>query len=237
MKLEIGYNHLFEIRKEEVFDSKLKENFTVLYLSDLHLNKFGKNIVSRIIETIDELNPTLILLGGDYVDSKEGLFYFNSFLSSISFRQNIFAIAGNHDYYFGIDKIKKTIINNNIVWIEKKSFYLNLEQVVIRIDGNFINTDITNHDFSILCLHKPMNIDVFKNDYNIAFAGHLHGCQLVFWESENKLFPGQFFYKWNILKTKNNNCQYFVSKGLGDTLPVRYNCKKDIVFVQVNGNN
>jgi len=26
---------------------------------------------------------------------------------------------------------------------------------------------------------------------------------------------------------------YIISKGLGDTLPIRYNCRKDMIFVRV----
>lgn len=30
------------------------------------------------------------------------------------------------------------------------------------------------------------------------------------------------------------NCRYFISKGLGDTFPVRYNCPKDSILVEIN---
>ncbi|MBL0190281.1 MAG: metallophosphoesterase [Saprospiraceae bacterium] len=236
MKLEIGYNHSFEIRKE-THVTNCQDNFSVLYLSDLHLNKFSQSISERISATIDELNPTLVLLGGDYVDSQKGLIHLNNLLYSISHRQNIFAIAGNHDYSFGIGEIKKIMIDNNVVWLENKSFNLNFKNTKIKIDGNFLSKEKSTSDFSILLLHKPIHINKFKDNYNLALAGHLHGSQFVFWKSENKLYPGKFFYEWNILKTKLNNCQYFISKGLGDTLPIRYNCKRDLLFIQATNNN
>lgn len=236
MKLEIGYNYLFEIRRETCV-TNCSDNFSVLYLSDLHFNRFSKSISTRISKTIDDLNPTIILFGGDYVDSKKGLVHLKDLLSSISHRQNIFAIAGNHDYYYGIDEIKKSMTENNVVWLEKKTVCLNLGNTKIKIDGNFTNNETNSHDFSILLLHKPKHTNQFSNNYNLAFAGHLHGCQFVLWKSENKLLPGKLFYKWNILKTKQDNCHYFISKGLGDTLPIRYNCKRDLLYVQVIKNN
>ena len=236
MKLEIGYNHSFEIRRETCV-TNCPDNFTVLYLSDLHLNKFSQSIETRISTTIDELDPTIVCFGGDYVDSKKGLVHLNNLLSSISHRQNIFAIAGNHDYYYGIEEIKKIFIENNAVWLENKSVSLNFRNTKIKIDGNFINKQIDSYDFSILLLHKPKHTNQFSDNYNLAFAGHLHGSQFVLWKSENKLFPGKLFYKWNILKTKQNNCHYFISKGLGDTLPIRYNCKRDLLFIQAINNN
>ncbi len=236
MKLEIGYNHSFEIRRETCYLNCI-DNFSILYLSDLHLNKFSQSIYERIVKSIEELDPSIILLGGDYVDSQRGLNYLNLILNSISQRKNVYAVAGNHDYFIGIEKIKKSMFENNITWIENKSVNINLGNSKIKIDGNFIKNEIGIHDFSILLLHKPKHLSKFADSYNIALAGHLHGSQFVFWKSENKLFPGKLFYKWNILKTQQNNCHYFISKGLGDTLPIRYNCKKDLIFIQVLNTN
>jgi predicted MPP superfamily phosphohydrolase len=86
-------------------------------------------------------------------------------------------------------------------------------------------------------MHKPTDIKHFAERYNLAFAGHLHGCQFVLWKSNQKLFPGNFFYQFNILESIKNNCHYFISKGLGDTLPIRYNCKRDLIFIEVLNKN
>jgi hypothetical protein len=145
MKLEIGYNHPFEIRKEICVSPNCKNSFSVLYLSDLHLNKFGQSITIKIAEAIKELDPTIILFGGDYVDSQKGLTHFQNLLSSIANRKHMFAIAGNHDHYFGVDKIKTIILENSVVWLEKKSFKLNLKDTKIKIDGNFFTTVRTNN--------------------------------------------------------------------------------------------
>ncbi len=235
MKLEIGYNHSFEIRREKYL-ANCKDDFSILYLSDLHLNSFSKKVVEKIAAAIKSLNPTIILLGGDYVDSKKGLAHLNSLLASVSSRENVFAIAGNHDYFFGVDTIKEAMLLNNVNWIENGSFYCQLKKTIIKIDTKNNSNKNNNSDFSILLLHKPINITTLQCKYNIAFAGHLHGCQFVFWQWENKLFPGAFFYKRNLLKAQISNCKLFISKGLGDTLPIRFNCKKDMIFVEVTSN-
>ncbi|MES2774079.1 MAG: metallophosphoesterase [Bacteroidota bacterium] len=232
MMLEIGYNHSFEVRREQ-YHSPCSDNFSVLYISDLHLNGFCNNLVTRIGEAIIALNPTIILLGGDYVDSRKGLGHLNDLLSMISGRDHVFAIAGNHDYFFGIDAIKAVMTEHHVAWIENKSTHFMYNNTSIRIDGTSIGDAASDAGFSILVLHKPISIDRFHSRYNLAFAGHLHGCQFVFWQSENKLYPGRFFYKWNILETQHNSCKYYISKGMGDTLPVRYNCKRDLLFIEV----
>jgi len=235
MKLEIGSDHAFEIRRESI-PSECRESFTVLFLSDLHLNKHGRNNSMRISETIGALNPTIILFGGDYADSSRGLNHLNDLLRSISGRKNVFAIAGNHDYRLGIDRIKKVMQENNVAWIEEMSHKLKIGDTTVGIDGNRWSSEGKNADVSILVLHKPRHADGFKNSYDLALAGHLHGGQIVLWRSGFRLFPGRLFYRWNILKEKFDNCLYLISKGLGDTLPIRYNCRRDMVFVEVIGN-
>ncbi|GEM_PF-3204035 len=37
----------------------------------------------------------------------------------------------------------------------------------------------------------------------------------------------------NILKEKIENCDYYISKGLSDTLPIRFNCSPEIIVVNV----
>lgn len=232
MKLEIGYNHTFEIRKE-IYVSNCNDNFSILYLSDLHLNKYCNNISLKIISAIQELDPTIVLFGGDYVDTKNGLLFLKKILNSLSQRENVFAIAGNHDFFYGIEEIKKTMLSENVIWLEKGSTFIDFGNTRIRLDGNNVENQLDNSDFSILFLHKPKDLTQFAESYNIAFAGHLHGSQFVFWKSKHKLYPGRWFYKWNILQMKLKKCHYYISKGLGDTLPIRFNCKKDIIFVQV----
>ncbi len=253
MALEIGYKHTnFEIRMAEI-RAKIPINCSVLYLSDLHFTKYSQEIVTKIIQKINDLNPEIIFLGGDYVDFKSGLVYFEILLKYLQNRANVFAIAGNHDYYFGIEKIKKIVEEHQIRWVEKTSFSFFYKNIHFKIDGNFEkgferdfeaknqqnnpifqNKSIKQYEtFSILCLHKPIDFQLFSKKYDLAFAGHLHGSQIVFWQNEQGFFPGRFFYKWNKPSEINADCAYFISKGLGDTLPIRFNCAKEMIFVKI----
>lgn len=234
MKLEIGYNFSFEVRKEVCIRPGI-EDISILFISDLHLNKFNQKTINIILSTIEDLQPTIILLGGDYVDSEFGLQILDNFLAQISDRPNVFAIAGNHDYFFDITSIEKLFVKNKICWIEKMSVEIEISEKKIKIDGNIATEKQSHCDFSILVLHKPLDIENIKDNYDIMLAGHLHGCQFVFWQKDEKLYPGKLFYKWNVLKEEGLNYNYYISKGMGDTLPIRYNCKRDMIFINVKG--
>jgi predicted MPP superfamily phosphohydrolase len=232
MKLEVGYNHPFEIRRETC-RVQCSDSFSVLYLSDLHLNRYSAKTVERISSAIAALDPTLILLGGDYADSKQGLMYFEQLMQSIAHRKHVYAVAGNHDHRIGISKVEQIMKRSNAVWIENASHELTIGSSVIRLDGNCVHTKNAARDFAILVLHKPLHTDTFKDGYDLVLAGHLHGSQFVFWRNGDAMYPGRIFYRWNVLKEKLSSGDYFISKGLGDTLPLRYNCKRDMIFINV----
>ena len=191
MKLEIGTNDHFEVRNEQ-YIAPIAGGFTVLYLSDLHFNRRSNPITLKIIDRIHELDPDIILLGGDYVDYKKQLVHLDTLLRAISHRKNVFAIAGNHDYTFGVDTIRKMMEANGIGWIENNAVNITVNDTRVQIDGTRPAGRHNRADFSILCLHHPVDISRFKQKYNLVFAGHLHGCQLVFWKNEKGLYPGTF---------------------------------------------
>jgi uncharacterized protein len=229
MKLEIGYNFDIEIRCEKY--SQFTDNqISIMYISDFHFNSFAEKTVIKLLDIIEKHNPTILIFGGDYTDTKRGFLYFETLLQRLKYRQNLFLIAGNHDYFFGIDKIKKVAEKNNFFYLENQYKKLIINDIEIVIDGTIETQRECPKQFRILCLHEPRSID-FEN-YDLVFAGHLHGCQFVFWENEQGLFPGKWFYKWNFLKKTIGNCQYFISKGIGDTLAIRYNCKRDIILIK-----
>jgi uncharacterized protein len=231
MKLEIGYNYPFEIRRVHYL-SEQTSGVSILYLSDLHYNRFGRGLADALGKEIDLLNPDIILLGGDYADSRKGLFYFNSMMESLARFEHIFGIAGNHDRR-RINEVRKIIEAGNGIWLENKSAVIKAGSLTIQLDGGRPAAPSSDADFSILCLHKPIDVSEIAHRYNLIFAGHLHGSQAVLWSTEKGLYPGRLLYKWNRLSADFGNCRYLISKGLGDTLPIRYNCKKEAILVEI----
>lgn len=232
MKLELGYSPDFEVRQVD-YPYVGAGSFTVLYLSDLHLTQFGGPLVARLIATITELDPQLILLGGDYVDGPRGLAHFGRLLQFLATRSHVFVVAGNHDEWFGLARVKKMVEANNLVWLDEKAIEISLNGYRIAVSGKQADR-VCGLDFSILCLHQPAGLPRLSAGHNLVFAGHLHGGQVVLWRTARGLYPGRLFYRWNILQAWFGHCLCLISKGLGDTLPVRYNCPRDVVVVRVS---
>jgi uncharacterized protein len=231
MRLQLGYNHPFEIRKYRHPDENLAGT-RILYLSDFHFTRFGCWSMENICTVTDRLNPDIILLGGDYADSRKGMFYFERMMSSLTRSRHVFAIAGNHDLP-RLHQVRTIVEASQAVWIDKSAATLTYKRSTIQINGTPATTPLPRADLSILCLHRPIDITPFAGQYDLIFAGHLHGSQIVFWSTEKGLFPGRLIYKWNRLSATYGPAQYLISKGLGDTLPIRYNCSRDAVLVEI----
>ncbi|MDJ1506022.1 metallophosphoesterase [Xanthocytophaga agilis] len=230
--LEIGYTNEYEVRYESYpFPDQL--GFSVLYLSDLHVNRYSSTLIDNLEVSIDRLNPSVVLLGGDYIDSKGGIKHFQKLLAFLSQRSHVFAIAGNHDYFFGINAIQKMVEDQGIIWLEGKSYEIEVNGLKVQVTNEVSGNVSINTPIRILCVHHPIDPDQIQDKYHLVFAGHLHGCQVVLWETEKGLYPGKWFYRRNFLKASRKNSLYLISKGLGDTLPIRYNCKKDILLVTI----
>ena len=230
--LEVGYNSHFEVRMETLH-CLVTQQIRLVYVSDLHFNKRSEEMGAKILETIRELKPDIVLLGGDYVDTRSGLRHLDALLDGISRLSPVFAIAGNHDRFFGIEAVKQLMLANKVHWIEGSSETLLVKGSRLWLDGNTNTTASEKADVKILCLHKPIALEVLPVTYHAAFAGHLHGSQCVLWQTDKGLFPGRWFYKWNRLKAVIGECHFYISKGLGDTLPIRYNCAKELLVLDL----
>lgn len=228
MKLEIGYKTSFDIRTYALANKKLA-GLRIVYLSDFHFNKKSETTRQAIVRAINIQSPDLILLGGDYVDTTKGYKYFEQLLIALK-RYDVYAIAGNHDYFKSEQRIKKIVTDAGAHWLEGKSLLWKKKGFAIQLDGGGVHARNAQATFQILILHRPLPLHKVST-YDLVFAGHLHGCQFVFWKKKEALYPGKFFYPLNSLSFITENCHYFISKGLGDTLPIRYNCKRDFVSV------
>ncbi|MEM8524055.1 MAG: metallophosphoesterase [Bacteroidota bacterium] len=234
MKFEIGTNDKFEIRYESHI-TNIRESIRIAFLSDFHFSKKSQSIAEKMLDVLNDLNPHLILLGGDYVDTKKGFQILKYFISTLDDRFPIFAIAGNHDYFFGIKRVRSLLKSNKVSWIEKESVVVQLKNTNVQIDGNCSKIKKKGADIHINLLHNPNKIT--NKNYDITLAGHLHGSQIVLWKKGDMMYPGRLFYKWNLMKKELDNGWAYISKGLGDTLPIRFNCKKDMIVIDISDRN
>lgn len=229
MSLEINANGPLLVR-EECFE--LGGTARILYISDLHLVPHAKHLIQQLVQVACATKPEIILLGGDLVDRQTGLPLLFETITRLTSYCPVWAIAGNHDLYLGIEKVKTCVELAGGYWLEKEN--LQLANNLIQIDGECQ----TQHDpaiFSILCAHDPAIFPAAAQaGYKLVLAGHLHGSQCVLAHYGGRMYPGAWFFKWNGDKFTQNNCTLLVSRGVNDTLPIRWNCPREVILCKLS---
>ena len=100
-----GYTcHHIMVTREVFYSKNLPESFDgyrIVQISDLHVGTWGKNpeFLKNMVDTINALNPDLVVFTGDIVNQKSGeLTPFLSVLSGMKAKDGVYSILGNHDY-------------------------------------------------------------------------------------------------------------------------------------------
>ncbi|MBQ9271750.1 MAG: metallophosphoesterase [Alphaproteobacteria bacterium] len=227
-------------------DNESLAGLKIVFATDFHIAPYEweKRRLLKIISTINEQEADLVILGGDYVNR-------HSRRSTLSPRkiadalQQIkapkVAVLGNHDSYYGKNKVKSALENVGIPVLDNQNIKLILRNKQVYIAGIAdyytdkpdIRTALKNTGVPlILVTHSPDGFANLKSSADVVFAGHTHGGQIVMplWgpllvptEKERQYING-LFYK--------NNTPLIVSAGLGTSIvPIRFNNPPEIVAV------
>jgi predicted MPP superfamily phosphohydrolase len=88
-----------------------------------------------------------------------------------------------------------------------------------------------------LVAHHPAHAAASAVEFgdDIAFAGHLHGGQCVWWQRGQRLYPGAWFSRWTGLRFELGATTLLVSRGVADTLPVRFRCPREVLLCELGG--
>ena len=202
----------------------------IVYVSDLHLaGNWTRRIVDETVQAIAREHPDLVLLGGDLIDRKSAMPLLDSLLMRLrSLGAVLLAIPGNHDQFVGEALVRAAVLRQDGHWLPDRSF--NLPGLTIACPASMESSDAPDDSFQVICSHHPSVAESAVSDgFDLVLAGHLHGCQGVFWKRSGKLYPGAWFYRWNGPKFVMGKTTMLVSNGVNDTIPLRWNCPREII--------
>lgn len=243
------YNEVtfFSVKRVEVdasdqsFES-IPESFnetTIVYFSDIHYNKFMDNKrLLPFIETIQQLEPDVILFGGDLYDhpsvtlpSTKTILELTQLLDSLHAPLGKYAVLGNHDHESSKTSsiVKQTLtdggfdvlVNQEAKLYNRNQDYISIVGIDSQLNGNpDIESAFSNHDdkaFTIVLSHTPDLIDQLDSKHvDWQLSGHTHGGQIAL------PFIGPLLkvpYGKNHTKKVQivNNIQLSISNGIGTT--------------------
>lgn len=238
----------FEYRNKTINNSL--DGYRIVQLSDLHNAQFGKGN-RRLLDKISELNPDIIVITGDIVDSN----HTNSdvaieFVKNISKLCPVYYVTGNHEYWLTdsdrlllFDEMEKSgavILSNAAVTIHVPDGTFDL----IGLDDKNLADDTLktllnecdSETLNIVLAHEPQYISEYAmTDADLVLCGHAHGGQFIFPFIGAVVAPDQgFFPEYTSGAYCMNDMTMFVSRGLGNSvIPVRLFNKPEIVCIDL----
>lgn len=225
-RIEVGARKPLLVRHESV--ARIGARKRLLFASDLHLRKNGpRHIVDGLVEIASRECPDLVLLGGDLVDWTNGLEALQLLVRSLSRVAPLCAVAGNHDCWIGVAKARAAVLDGGGRWLEDAPLFLT---PTCAIYGSR-EQPVQAASCHLLYTHHP---GAFARSFDLTLSGHLHGGQFVFYQRNGKFYPGAFVYRWNGLRFDDNNGRtLLISRGVQDTLPLRWNCPREVLIVDI----
>jgi hypothetical protein len=221
----------------------------VVAASDIHLGTIiGRRRLDRIVNTINEMNPDLVLLPGDVVDEdiapviRENL---GESLRAIRSRYGVFSITGNHEYIGGADEACRYLEEHGVrVLRDSVATLQNGLQIVGREDRSIrqfagkerkpLGELLAGLDRTrpvLMMDHQPFQLDeAVRAGVDLQLSGHTHHGQV--WPL-NYVTRAIYEVSWGYLE--RGGTHFYVSSGVGTWgPPVRLGNTPEIILLTLH---
>ncbi len=255
-------NNLISITEVKITSSKIPSSFKgykILQISDLHNKQFGDN-QDVLIQKIKSIDPDIIAITGDLIDSKSyDAEVSMQLIREIVKKYPVYFVTGNHEQWSGkynslekeLKKYGVNVLRNEHVGIRKGEQEINLLGIDDpefgtgnRDEGNIIIDEIKKAKiemqpdrYNVLLSHRPEFIKEYTNErLDLVLSGHAHGGQVRLPFIGGLVAPNQgVLPKYTAGLYVEQNTSMVVSRGLGNSIiPQRILNRPEIVVVQLN---
>jgi uncharacterized protein len=234
---------------------------SVSVIADLHAG--GPNMavphIRRVVDVANDLKSDVTVLLGDYiathpfVTERVPLNVWARELGRLHAPLGVWAVMGNHDWWYGITKVRRALADAGIPVLENRAVRLGQngssfwlaglgDQLAHRVGrGRFKGVDdlrgtlarVDTDDPVILLAHEPEIFPTVPDRVALTLAGHTHGGQVRVPLVSEKLIPSyrtRFAYG-HITERRRH---MIVSGGLGTSIvPVRLGVPPEIVRIDL----
>ena len=218
------------------------ENFTILHISDLHVD-ISEGAMRHLIELVGDLRFDVCVLTGDYRGKTYGPF--EVAMEGVEklraqIKGPIYAVLGNHDTIQMVPRLEAMnirVLLNECETLTRGDQRIHLAGID---DAHFYRADdietaasnIPKEDFSILLSHTPeVYHQAADTGFDLMLSGHTHGGQLCLPGSIPIKLEAVLPRKMGAGAWKYLGMNGYTSVGVGTSiLPVRLNCPPEVTL-------
>lgn len=249
--------YFFDIKQFDIGNKGSRKKLKLVLITDLHFKELVLPHHKKLANTLNKMQPDLLLITGDTLDSTGEMAPVENFFAMLDHQIKKVAIAGNNDYKASpsIGKLKEVLEKHNCEFLvnESKPFDIKGTRVMVTglddlLEGDSCFTDavkgVGREEHHLLLVHSPLQQENAKNQIeklnnersegnklNISyiFAGHTHGGQVRL-PGYVPVLPdksGDYVNGWY-----NTSAPYlYVSKGFGtSSIPLRFFANSEVTL-------
>lgn len=165
------------------------DGFTIAFISDIHYpSKFTRKRLGRMVRKLRELQPRVLLLGGDYVTADEYIEELFDSISTVKTDYGTYAVYGNHERsrLAIIDEAMRRygiqLLNDTVVAFTISDANICLAGVRNSFDVDSLTQSptalVSDSVFTILLAHTPDYAQDVSALADLVLSGHTHGGQV-----------------------------------------------------------
>ncbi|MDX1672030.1 MAG: metallophosphoesterase [Balneolaceae bacterium] len=227
--------------------------FRIVHISDIQADAYtSRQKINRYIDTVNRLNPDLVLFTGDLISYGTGYIEMAAGqLAQVESTYGVFAVVGDHDYWAGLQHVVPALEKRGIKLLRDENRFIHTDSVVIKITGithvyskrserpvvSRLTGDSTAVDFRLLAAHQmaPHIVSSAKqNNYRLLLAGHTHGGQVRVPFFFQTISASEFETPFINGIYRIDSMMVHVNSGLGYTLaPVRFNAPAKVSLIEL----
>ncbi len=225
------------------------DGMKIVALSDLHLRPAWRGAhLERIVRAVNAEAPDLIFFLGDFINGTGGTgsnlseAELTAFLKQFRAPLGVYAVLGNHEFWYGYTRIRKAVEDAGITVVENRVVPIRCREETIHVCGaddlftgevdlERIFSDIPAGENVLFLTHNPQLVDRLEPGcVTVAFAGHTHGGQIRLPWIGSDFLPVSVRPRHEPgLHRTANGILLFLSSGIGTSpLPIRWNCPPEI---------
>jgi predicted MPP superfamily phosphohydrolase len=239
------------VRRETIAGTGLPPRRVAL-IADLHAGArfIDRDKIHRLVDLVNAESPDLILLLGDYLNNGRGAQpafkggplapeEVTHELGRLRARDGVFAVLGNHDWWFDGERLTTALTAAGITVLENSAaragdlWLVGLADATTRVpDAGRALTGVPDGAPVVALTHNPDVFPQIPPRIALTVAGHTHGGQVSLPWVGRPIVPSRFGARFAAGLVEEGGHRLFVTTGVGTSIyPVRFGVPPEVAIL------